>query len=56
MEEYKKYTQYKFTETLITTVLMLFVVASVFIIGKTINPEEKYSKISNSSIITITQL
>lgn len=56
MEKYKKYTQFKFTETLIITVLILFVMVSMFIIGKTINPEEKYSKISNSSIITITQL
>jgi hypothetical protein len=50
MEEYKNYIQHKSLETLMGFVLITFVVAGVFVVGKTLNPERKFSEFSNSTL------
>lgn len=42
MEEYRNYVRHKSLENIMSLVLMIFVVAGIFVIGKTISPEQKY--------------
>jgi hypothetical protein len=53
MEEYKNYIRHKYLENIAGLVLMIFVVASIFVIGKTINPEQKYASLYNGSLSEI---
>jgi len=49
MEEYKSYIRHKSLENIAGLVLMVFVVASVFVIGKTISPEKQYASLYDVS-------
>ena len=50
MEEYKNYVRNKSLENIMSTVLIVFVVFGIFVIGKTLNPEEKYASAHSYSL------
>lgn len=49
MEGYKNYIRHKSLENIVGLVLMIFVIASIFVVGKTMNPEQKYIAVYNVS-------
>jgi|GEM_PF-2043032 energy-converting hydrogenase Eha subunit F len=50
MEEYRSYIRHKSLENIMSTVLIVFVILGVFVVGKTLNPEQKYASAYSYSV------